>query len=131
MTLSKGLLPLLCGVLVSTGVALSLLSNALKTERDTSAQLRRDLQTQTQALNTAQWLLHSQEQTIQLFRAIRMANMAARRDDEKLRDEAQQQITAILSDEECAKRIVPGAAADWLQRLEDRARSGGGNAPAN
>lgn len=131
MILSKGLLPLLCGVLVAVSVSLSLLSGSLRTERDTNAQLRRDLQTKTQALNTAQWLLHSQEQTLQIFSALRVANMAARRDDEKLRDEAQQQITAILAEETCAQRIVPVPAADWLQRLENRARSGGGNASAN
>lgn len=131
MILSKALLPLLCGVLVANGVALTWLSTSLKTERDTSSQLRRDLQTKTQALNTAQWLLHSQEQTLQIFSALRVANMAARRDDETLRDEAQQQITAILAEETCAQRIVPVPAADWLQRLEDRTRAGGGFTPGH
>ncbi|HDS8578245.1 TPA: DUF2570 domain-containing protein [Klebsiella variicola] len=90
-------------------------------------QLRRDLQTATQARNTAEWLLHSQEQTIQIFSAIRAANTAARRESEALHNEAQQQITAALSADDCAKRPVPDAAVEWLQRLETRARAGGGD----
>lgn len=104
----------------------------VKAERTHSdnVQLRRDLQTQTQARNTAEWLLHGQEQTIQIFSAIRAANAAARREDERLRDEAQNQITLILEKDECAKRDVPSAAVEWLQRVENRARSGSGDPAA-
>lgn len=105
----------------------------IKAERTHSdnIQLKRDIQTANQARNTAEWLLHSQEQTLQIFSAIRVANTAARREDERLRDEAQQQITAILAEDNCAQRIVPDAADQWLQRVEARARSGGGHAAAD
>ncbi|MCX9039611.1 DUF2570 domain-containing protein [Citrobacter portucalensis] len=92
-----------------------------------NVQLQRDLQTQTQARDTAEWLLHSQEQTLQIFSAIRVANAAARREDERLRDETQYQITRILDKDECAQRIVPDDAAQWLQRVETRARAGSDN----
>lgn len=57
-------------------------------------QLTRDLQIQTQARNTAEWLLHGQEQTMQVFSAIRAANRAARLIDENQRNEAKQTISA-------------------------------------
>lgn len=101
-----------------------------KTHRDND-RLQRDLQTQTQARNTVEWLLHSQEQTLRIFSAIRTANAAARRDDERFRDETRQQITVILADDDCAQRDVPDAAAQWLQRLETRVRSGSGSTAAD
>ncbi|EPM0022686.1 DUF2570 domain-containing protein [Citrobacter farmeri] len=122
MTLSNVVLVVYGAVSI---LALAGFAVALDKEKDASNLLRQDLQIQTQARNSAEWLLHSQEQTIQIFSAIRVANAAARRDDEAMHNDAQQQITASLSNEDCAKRMVPDAAAEWLQRLETRARTGG------
>ncbi|MFS6814161.1 alpha-E domain-containing protein [Citrobacter meridianamericanus] len=124
MTLSNVVLVVYGAVslLALTGFAV-----ALDNEKGTSHQLRQDLQTQTQARNTAEWLLHSQEQTLNIFSAIRVANAAARREREALHNEAIQQINAALSSDDCAKQPVPDAADEWLQRLETRARAGGGD----
>ncbi|STE16813.1 DUF2570 domain-containing protein [Citrobacter sp. wls718] len=117
------------GAVIAIGVGCFVWVNVEKTHSE-NVQLRKELLTETQARNTAEWLLHSQEQTIQIFSAIRVANAAARREDERLRDEAQNQITLILEKDECAKRDVPAAAVEWLQRVETRARSGGGDPAA-
>jgi len=114
------------GAVLVIGIAGLFWINVEKTNSE-NIQLRKDLQVATQARSTAEWLLHSQEQTIQVFSAIRAANVAARREDERLRDEAQNQIALILEKDECAKRDVPAAAVEWLQRVEARVRSGGGD----
>lgn len=93
---------------------------------DENARLRRDLQTQTQARNTAEWLLHDQEQVMQVFSAIRAANRAARTEDETRRNEAKQKITAAVAEEGCADGLVPSSAADELQRIESHARAASG-----
>ena len=128
MTLSNVVLVVYGAVslLALTGFAV-----ALDNEKDASHQLRHDRQTQTQARNTAEWLLHSQEQTLNIFSAIRVANAAARRENEALHNEAIQQIDTALSSDDCAKQRVPDAAAEWLQRLETRARAGGGDTPGH
>lgn len=124
MTLSNVVLVVYGAVSI---LALAGFAVALDKEKDASNLLRQELQAQTQARNTAEWLLHSQEQTIQIFSAIRVANAASRRESETLHNEAMQQITAALSSDDCAKQLVPDAAVEWLQRLENRARAGGGN----
>ncbi|HGL6839063.1 DUF2570 domain-containing protein [Citrobacter koseri] len=94
-------------------------------------QLTRDLQIQTQARNTAEWLLHGQEQTMQVFSAIRAANRAARLIDENQRNEAKQTISAATAQDDCGDRLVPSAAADELRRLEQYARAPGGHFSAD
>lgn len=118
------------GTVLAIGVAGLFWFNVEKTNSE-NIQLRKDLQAATQARNTAEWLLHNQEQTLQVFSAIRAANAAGRREDERLRDEAQKQISLILEKDQCAKRDVPAAAVEWLQRVEARVRSGGGDSATN
>lgn len=93
--------------------------------------LGRELQLQTQARNNAEWLLHSQEQTMRVFSALRAANRAARLDDENQRHEAKQTIITATEQDDCGSRVVPAAAADELRRLHDYARTVSGSGSAD
>ena len=123
------------GALVAMFAAASLwatvLHHSLSNAEQENADLSRDLQTQTQARNTAEWLLDSQTQAMQVFAAIRTANQAARLHDEKQRHDAKQTITEAVAPDECGARAVPAVAADELRRLEDYARAVSGFTPAN
>ncbi|MBV4411337.1 hypothetical protein J0B02_00495 [Enterobacteriaceae bacterium YMB-R22] len=85
MILSKHLL---AGAGVAAAIGLVVATNRIASLRSENATLRRDLQSQTQARNTAEWLLRSQEEAMQFFSAIRAANIAARAADENQRDDA-------------------------------------------
>lgn len=98
-------------------------SHSLEAERKTVTTLSSELQRQTHARNTAEWLLQGQQQTMQVFSAIRAANRAARLLDEKKHNDAKQTISAAVAQDDCGDRAVPSAAADELRRLEEYARS--------
>ncbi|MCT6353642.1 hypothetical protein MTR41_24825 [Escherichia coli] len=88
-------------------------------------------QTEQQARNTAEWLLHGQEQTMQVFSAIRAANRAARLADETEHHDAKQKITTAITGDNCSTRPVPAVAADRLRELEKRTRAIGGDPARN
>lgn len=127
MTLSKYLLT---GAGIAAAISLAVTVNRIDHLSHDNATLRRDVQEQTQARNTAEWLLQSQVQTMQVFSAIRAANLAARSADEIQRDEAKQKITAATAGE-CGNGLVPAAAADELQKLERATRAASGFIPAD
>ncbi|MEA1062269.1 DUF2570 domain-containing protein [Erwinia sp. HR93] len=116
---------LLMGAGVAAAISLVVATHWIDNLRSDNATLRRDLQSQTQARNTAEWLLQNQMQAMQVFSAIRAANIAARAADENQRDEAKQKITAATADV-CGNGPVPAAAAGELQRLERATRAASG-----
>ncbi|WPM85242.1 hypothetical protein QNH14_02405 [Apirhabdus apintestini] len=58
---------LLAGAAVAVAISLGVATHRLDNLRSDNATLRRDLQSQTQARNTAEWLLQSQMQAMQFF----------------------------------------------------------------
>lgn len=121
---------LLVGAVI-VAVAFGVLWHELDIARNDNQTLRRELQTETQARNTAVWLLDSQEQTMQVFAAIRAANRAARLNDEALRDESKQKITHAVTHDPCGADAVPAGAVSELQQLEKYARTISGFTTAN
>jgi hypothetical protein len=122
MTSGNGLVFLFGAVAV---VWLVVATQRIDTLEGDKRQLTKELQAQTQARNTAEWLLHGQQQTMQVFSAIRAANRAARADDEIQLNDAKNTITAAVGQDDCSTRAVPAAAADQLRQLEDYARAAG------
>ncbi len=116
---------LLAGAAVAVAISLGVATHRLDNLRSDNATLRRDLQSQTQARNTAEWLLQSQMQAMQFFSAIRAANIAARAADENKRDDAKQKITVATAGD-CGNGPVPAAAAGELQKLERATRAASG-----
>jgi|GEM_PF-3214433 hypothetical protein len=112
-------------------IAFGVLWHELDSARTDNQTLRRDLQTETQARNTAVWLLDSQEQTMQVFAAIRAANRAARLNDEALRNESKQKITHAVAHDPCGVGAVPATAVSELQQLEKYAHTISGFSTAN
>ncbi|EBI0727317.1 DUF2570 domain-containing protein, partial [Escherichia coli] len=103
----------------------------LDSTRHDNQTLRRELQTEQQARHTAEWLLHGQEQTMQVFSAIRAANRAARLADETEHHDAKEKITTAITGDNCSTRPVPAVAADRLRELEKRTRAIGGDPARN
>lgn len=116
---------------VFAAVLSGVLWHRLDSTRHDNQTLRRELQTEQQARNTAEWLLHGQEQTMQVFSAIRAANRAARLADETEHHDAKQKITTAITGDNCSTRPVPAAAADRLRELEKRTRAIGGDPARN
>ncbi|EFJ9898823.1 MULTISPECIES: DUF2570 domain-containing protein [Enterobacteriaceae] len=116
---------------VLAAVLSGVLWHRLDSTRLDNQTLRRELQTQQQARNTAEWLLHGQEQTMQVFSAIRAANRAARLADEAEHHDAKEKITAAITGDDCSTRPVPAVAADRLRELEKRTRAIGGDPARN
>lgn len=81
---------------VFAAVLSGVLWHRLDSTRHDNQTLRRELQTEQQARNTAEWLLHGQEQTMQVFSAIRAANRAARLADETEHHDAKQKLQPPL-----------------------------------
>lgn len=116
---------LLAGAAVAVAISLVVATHRIDNLRTDNATLRRDLQSQTQARNTAEWLLQNQMQAMQVFSAIRAANIAARAADENQRDDAKQKITAATTGD-CGNGPVSAAAAGELQKLERATRAASG-----
>ncbi|EGI13067.1 conserved hypothetical protein [Escherichia coli M605] len=116
---------------VFTAVLSGVLWHRLDSTRHDNQTLRRELQTEQQARNTAEWLLHGQEQTMQVFSAIRAANRAARLADETEHHDAKEKITTAITGDNCSTRPVPAVAADRLRELEKRTRAIGGDPARN
>ncbi|HFP3784660.1 TPA: DUF2570 domain-containing protein [Escherichia coli] len=116
---------------VFAAVLSGVLWHRLDSTRHDNQTLRRKLQTEQQARNTAEWLLHGQEQTMQVFSAIRAANRAARLADETEHHDAKEKITAAITGDNCSTRPVPAVAADRLRELEKRTRAIGGDPARN
>lgn len=112
---------------VLAAVLSGVLWHRLDSTRLDNQTLRRELQTQQQARNTAEWLLHGQEQTMQVFSAIRAARLA----DEAEHHDAKEKITAAITGDDCSTRPVPAVAADRLRELEKRTRAIGGDPARN
>lgn len=123
MTLNSGLW-LAFGAMAA--ISMAVLNHRLDSVNTDNQTLRRELQTQTLARNTAEWLLDSQIQTMRFFAAIRAANLSARRADETKLNESKQTISKSVAPNSCGAGLVPATAADELRQLEDyaRARSG-------
>ncbi|QHM71654.1 DUF2570 domain-containing protein [Mixta intestinalis] len=116
---------LLAGAAVAVAISLVVATHRIDNLRSDNATLRRDVQLQAQARNTAEWLLQNQVQAMQVFSAIRAANIAARAADENQRDDAKQKITAATAGG-CSNGPVPAAAAGELQKLEHATRAASG-----